>query len=144
MGLLSFLRELADGGGTADDKLVHQELEQVRQMAEAAERGEEMADGYVLGPKIRRRYHFVGSVQGVGFRFTTTNLASAVGATGWVRNEHDGSVTVEVQGIVEQIDAVIAGLNRYYNGSRWLGGFTIDDVKDIPVVDQEFGFEPLY
>lgn len=144
MGLLSFLRELADGGGTSQDKLMKQELEQVRAMAEAAEQNEGTGQESPLGPKIRRRFHFVGSVQGVGFRYTTTNLASAVGATGWVRNEHDGSVTAEIQGIREQVDAVIEGLERYYNRSRWMGGFTLESSQDIDVVADEYGFEPRY
>jgi len=144
MGLLSFLGELAGGRGGEQDRLVHAELEQVRMLAEAAERGEAMTASTPLGPKLRHRYHFVGSVQGVGFRFTTTNLANAVGATGWVANERDGSVTAEVQGIAEQIDAVLAGLERYYNGSRWMGGFTIADVRAVPVVEGELGFEPRY
>ena len=33
-----------------------------------------------------------GQVQGVGFRFTNTNLAQALSLTGWVRNMEDGSV----------------------------------------------------
>lgn len=144
MGLLSFLRELVDGGGTTEDKLMHAELEQIRARAQAMEGESDMSAHETLGPKLRRRYHFVGMVQGVGFRFTTTNLASAVGATGWVQNERDGSVTVEVQGIAEQIDAVVAGLERYYNGSRFMGGFTIDDVRDVPLVEDEHGFEPRY
>jgi acylphosphatase len=144
MGLLSFLREMIDGGGTDEDKRMHAELDQVRAMAEAAERGEAMPDGATLGPKTRRRYHFVGMVQGVGFRFTATNLASSVGATGWVSNERDGSVIAEVQGISEQIDAVIDGLDRYYNGRRFMGGFTIESVSTVPVVEDEHDFHPKY
>lgn len=144
MGLLSFLRELVDGGGTTEDKLMHAELEHVRAMAEAAEAGGDMAQQTALGPKLRRRYRFVGSVQGVGFRFTCSNLASSVGATGWVENEYDGSVIAEIQGIVEQIDAVIKGLDRYYNGSRFMGGFTIDCVEDVPLVEGELQFGPRY
>ena len=144
MGLLSFLRELVDGGGTEEDKLVRAELEQVRALAEAAERGESVAAGEPLGPKLRRRYHFVGMVQGVGFRFTTTNLANSAGATGWVRNENDGSVTAEIQGIAEQIDAVISGLERYYNRRTFMGGFSIESVRDVPVVKDELEFGPRY
>lgn len=143
MGLLSFLRELAEGGGTDEDKRVHAELEQVRALAQAAERGDAMTAGS-LGPKLRRRYRFEGMVQGVGFRFTTTNLASSVGATGWVENEYDGSVTAEIQGIAEQIDAVIAGLDRYYNGRRFMGGFRISRVEEIPLVEGEMQFGPRY
>lgn len=144
MGLLSFLRELAGGGGTEQDRRMHAELEQIRAIAEAAERGGDMAQDTAIGPKLRRRYRFTGMVQGVGFRFTTTNLANSVGATGWVENEHDGSVVAEIQGIIEQIDAVVAGLDRYYNGSRFMGGFTIASVEDIPLVQDELQFGPRY
>ena len=64
MGLLSDLLALVGGGDSASAELERMELEQVRQLAEKAEKGE--ADT-PLGPKIRRRYHFVGAVQGVGF-----------------------------------------------------------------------------
>ena len=96
MGLLSDLRNLVSGDA-ADKELERMELEQVRKMAEASERGEASAAGSALGPKVRRRYRFAGSVQGVGFRWTTTNLANSVGATGWVMNEPDGTVTAEIQ-----------------------------------------------
>lgn len=145
MGLLSFMRELAgSGGGTAEDKLMKQELAQVRAMAEAAERGEQPSGDSPLGPKIRRHYLFTGTVQGVGFRWTATNLASSVGATGWIRNERDGSVTAEIQGIREQVDAVIDGLDRYYNGRRFMGGFRIEQAYDVATVPEEYDFKPVY
>ena len=144
MGLLSFMRELAGGGGgTSDDKLMKQELEQVRALAEAAERGEQPTST-PLGPKIRRHYLFTGTVHGVGFRWTATNLASSVGATGWIRNERDGSVTAEIQGIREQVDAVIDGLDRYYNGRRFMGGFRIERAYDVATVPEEYDFKPVY
>ncbi len=46
----------------------------------------------------RRRIEFHGQVQGVGFRYQARRYASAYGLKGWVRNEYDGSVTMEVQG----------------------------------------------
>jgi acylphosphatase len=120
------------------------ELEQVRKMTVVAEKGEATMGDTVLGPKVRRRYRFVGSVQGVGFRWTTTNLASSVGATGWVMNERDGSVTAEIQGIREQVQAVIDGLERYYNGRRWMAGFRIEEARDVDVIEGEYDFRPLY
>lgn len=143
MGLLSDIRKFLEGG-SAEDELGALELKQVKELAQAAERGEAQVGDTVLGPKIRRQYHFVGSVQGVGFRWTTTNLANSVGATGWVRNEHDGSVTAEVQGIREQVQAVIDGLDRYYNGRRFMGGFRIDAARDVDVVEGESTFAPIY
>ena len=47
---------------------------------------------------VRKRIHFFGYVQGVGFRYRARIAADSVGATGWVRNEYDGSVSVEIQG----------------------------------------------
>lgn len=143
MGLLSDIRKMIEGQGAASE-LERMELEQVRKMAAAAERGETSMGDTVLGPKVRRRYRFVGSVQGVGFRWTTTNLASSVGATGWVMNERDGSVTAEIQGIREQVQAVIDGLERYYNGRRWMAGFRIEEARDVDVVEGEYDFRPLY
>jgi acylphosphatase len=143
MGLLSDLRKLIDGGSAADE-LERMELEQLKRMGEAAERGESEMGSTPLGPKIHKRYNFAGTVQGVGFRWTTTNLANSVGATGWVRNEADGSVTAEIQGLREQVQAVVDGLDRYYNGRRFLGGFRISDARDVAVVEGEYDFRPLY
>ena len=47
---------------------------------------------------IRKRIVFYGWVQGVGFRYYARRAADLTGATGWVRNEYDGSVSVEIQG----------------------------------------------
>lgn len=41
---------------------------------------------------------FTGRVQGVGFRYTTVNVASGHAVTGWVRNQPDGSVLCTVEG----------------------------------------------
>ena len=37
-----------------------------------------------------------GRVQGVGFRYFTSNHAKALGLSGWVRNMASGSVEIEV------------------------------------------------
>ena len=49
-------------------------------------------------PDIRRRYIFYGRVQGVGFRYTAKYGAQSLGLTGFVENEWDGTVVMEVQG----------------------------------------------
>ena len=47
---------------------------------------------------VRRRYSIEGQVQGVGFRYRARYAAQSLELTGWVENEDDGSVTLEVQG----------------------------------------------
>jgi acylphosphatase len=47
---------------------------------------------------IRRRVNYIGTVQGVGFRATARAIARSHIVSGWVRNEPDGSVMLEVQG----------------------------------------------
>ena len=43
---------------------------------------------------MQRRIHvfYSGRVQGVGFRFTTEDLARDLGVTGWIRNLHNARV----------------------------------------------------
>ena len=47
---------------------------------------------------VRRHFSISGQVQGVGFRYRARYAAQALELTGWVENEDDGSVTLEVQG----------------------------------------------
>ncbi len=61
---------------------------------------------------IRKRLVFSGVVQGVGFRWRARRAAEAVGATGWVRNDWSGTVTMELQGTGRQIEAVLAAVER--------------------------------
>ena len=84
---------------------------------------------------VRKRIVFHGWVQGVGFRYRARNAAGLLGATGWVRNEYDGSVTMEIQGTEEQIDGVILAIER----GRYVRIEKMD-VKTIPVVPHEQGF----
>ena len=84
---------------------------------------------------IRQHIIFTGSVQGVGFRYRARHAADLYGCTGWVRNEFDGSVVMEIQGTEEQISQVILAIER--------GTFVhIEnmDVKTIPVEEDERGF----
>ena len=84
---------------------------------------------------IRKSIHFYGQVQGVGFRYRAKIAASSLGVTGWVHNEYDRSVSMEIQGTETQIDEVILSVERgtYVR-------ITNMDVKSIPVVENERGF----
>ena len=84
---------------------------------------------------IRKHIVFYGSVQGVGFRYRARHAADLYGCTGWVKNEWDGSVSMEIQGEEESIDRVILAIER--------GTFVrIENmaVKSIPVEEYEYGF----
>ena len=59
----------------------------------------------------RKHIVFSGSVQGVGFRYRARHAADLYGCTGWVRNEWDGSVTMEIQGEEAAIDRVILAID---------------------------------
>ena len=84
---------------------------------------------------IRRHIVFTGWVQGVGLRYRARHAAALYGCTGWVRNEWDGSVTMEIQGTQEQIDSVILAIERgaYVRIENM-------DSRTIPVVADERGF----
>jgi len=59
---------------------------------------------------VRRHIVFTGCVQGVGFRYRARHAASLYGCSGWVRNDWDGSVTMEIQGEDADIDRVIRAI----------------------------------
>lgn len=65
-----------------------------------------------MSKQIRQKLKFTGRVQGVGFRFTASHIANQLGLTGWVYNEWDGSVVMEVQGQEHLIDQMIQIIDR--------------------------------
>lgn len=52
----------------------------------------------------RKVAHFSGRVQGVGFRYTTRNLALQYNVHGYVKNLPDGRVELVVEGDENEID----------------------------------------
>lgn len=83
-----------------------------------------------------------GQVQGVGFRFTNTNLAQTYALTGWVRNMEDGSVEMEVQGAPANILSHLEALHASYErmGIR----FRLEDAQIRAALTSEDGFNPRY
>ena len=49
----------------------------------------------------------IGRVQGVFYRSSTKNKADQLGIMGWVRNESDGSVRMELEGMEERVAEMI-------------------------------------
>ena len=85
--------------------------------------------------RVRKHITFYGWVQGVGFRYRARHAAQLYGCTGWVRNEWDGSVTMEIQGTEENIDKVILAIERgsYVRIENM-------DSRTIPLIAGETGF----
>ncbi len=69
-----------------------------------------------------------GRVQGVGFRFFVQQNAIELGLTGWVRNMDDGTVTMEIQGRQDKINALEQRIRK--------GNYFIK-VKDIQLQGRE-------
>jgi acylphosphatase len=93
---------------------------------------------------IRKRFVFNGRVQGVGFRYLTRRAADLIGVTGWVRNEADGSVTLEIQGTEEQVDGVMLALKHMIiKRGRYVRIESIDE-EEVPLVADETGFKTRF
>lgn len=85
--------------------------------------------------EVRKHIVFHGCVQGVGFRYTAKYLAQSMGLTGWVANEYDGTVVMEVQGRESLINKMLVGLNHgHYIIIEWM------DAKEIPLSEGENSF----
>lgn len=84
---------------------------------------------------IRQHMKISGRVQGVGFRFRASHAANYLGITGWVKNEWDGTVEMEAQGTIEQINRMLTMVNQ----SAYIQIERIDR-KEMPAEEGEYGF----
>lgn len=81
--------------------------------------------------EVRKRIIFHGRVQGVGFRYTAKYLARSLNLTGWVKNEWDGTVSMEVQGREKLIQKLLVGLNQgHFISIEWM------DTEEIPLENE--------
>ena len=87
----------------------------------------------------RRKYLFKGRVQGVGFRFRCFSIANELKLTGFVKNEYDGSVSAELQGLPEEIDQIIQQLQQ----DRYIEIQGMDRRK-ISMEETEYSFQVRY
>jgi acylphosphatase len=60
--------------------------------------------------------HFAGHVQGVGFRYTTMQVAREYDVAGYVANLLDGRVHLEVEGAETEVKAFITALEDRMHG----------------------------
>lgn len=78
-------------------------------------------------PQIAKQVIFKGRVQGVGFRYTTRNIASRLPVTGYVRNQSDGSVEAVIQGEEQDIQSCLDKIQAQF-------GNYIRDIDISPMV----------
>jgi acylphosphatase len=76
--------------------------------------------------------HFRGRVQGVGFRYTTLRLASALAVTGYVQNLPDGRVRLEVEGDAGEIDALLCRVRQE------LGRYIRDEMTETQTATDKY------
>ena len=89
---------------------------------------------------VRIHISVSGRVQGVGSRYFTQECACICELTGWVRNEWDGSVTLELQGDEDNVNRVVAMLRL---GNRFIHVEKLTR-EEIPVLEEERGFHIRY
>ncbi len=85
---------------------------------------------------VRKAGRAEGRVQRVGFRVFVRNSARELGATGWVKNERDGSVTMELQGTAQIIEQLIEKIKK----GRGRINVASLELADLPVTEGEIGF----
>jgi acylphosphatase len=86
---------------------------------------------------IARRVIFEGRVQGVGFRYTTKDIAKGFEVCGTVKNLADGTVELEVMGEREEVEAFINEIAEESPLAHHIKGM---HVKNIPPLEGVKGF----
>ena len=83
------------------------------------------------------RMNVQGRVQGVGFRYMTKIVADKLGITGTVRNEDDGSVSIEAIGSEEKINQFI---QKVKDSPSPAGRVTYVALQDDPLLEEYTSF----
>ncbi len=72
--------------------------------------------GFSMADVYQEIVHFTGHVQGVGFRYTTLQVAKEFEVTGRVSNLADGRVHLQAEGNSREVNAFIAALEERMHG----------------------------
>jgi acylphosphatase len=67
----------------------------------------------------RRNIIYSGDVQGVGFRWSTRSIAANYQVVGYVRNQPDGRVQVQVEGVQAELDRFQADVTDRLSRHIW-------------------------
>ncbi len=85
-----------------------------------------------------------GRVQGVGYRYSAQRKAEKLNLRGWVKNDRDGTVTLQCEGEAVSVDAFITWCSKGPLYAR----VTHVDVRDMPAgtsgVGVSAGFKIVY
>ena len=80
----------------------------------------------------RRTILYTGTVQGVGFRWTTERALADVSVSGYVRNLPDGRVELVIEGEPSQTEAAAERVRRA------LGSYIRDEAQELGAATGEF------
>lgn len=86
---------------------------------------------------IAKRVIFSGRVQGVGFRYTTKDLARGFDVCGWVKNLPDGTVELQVMGEEDEVEDFIREIAEESNVAHHIKGLLSEK---IPLLEGVKGF----
>lgn len=84
-----------------------------------------------------KQVFYEGRVQGVGFRYTTKQIAMGFDVTGWVRNLTDGRVELQVEGEDEDVAEFLEELEE---NSVLAGNIRGTERHDAPALENVSGF----
>ena len=87
---------------------------------------------------IAKRVIFTGHVQGVGFRYTTKEIATGFDVCGAVKNLQDGTVELEVMGEPEEVKEYLEHITEESPIAHFIKEVKIDD---IPLLEEARGFK---
>ena len=68
--------------------------------------------------RLARHYLIAGRVQGIGFRYFTSDIAARENVNGWVRNLPDGRVEIEAEGDAEALGRFERSVRQGPRGGR--------------------------
>tara|TARA_Y100001972_G_scaffold119036_1_gene159844 strand:+ start:6486 stop:6755 length:270 start_codon:yes stop_codon:yes gene_type:complete len=87
---------------------------------------------------VAKSIHCIGKVQGVYFRASTKDVAKALGLSGWVKNQADGSVLIHAEGdekaVHQLIDWCKHGPEHAVVKSVAVAGSTIEGYRSFDII----------
>jgi acylphosphatase len=59
--------------------------------------------------------YYIGTVQGVGFRFTAREVAAETGVAGWIKNLPDGKVEIMAEAEEDKLNDFLKKIDGYFS-----------------------------